>query len=568
MFHNLKISTKITLGFVTIILFTIILGVSSIYNMRILSDFTTSFYSSPYTVTQAALETKADIIAMHRSMKDVALAQNAAQVETARSQVDKLEQQVYQNFEIINKRFLGDKILIDNEQKAIKDWKPIRDEVIELSLAGNKEEAASITREQGAKQEQLIESSIDQIVDFAKSKAGAFNSNASDVENQIFKIIVGLIIAAILISAVIAYLIIRGVSRSLHILNKEITALAEKGGDLTQQIRVESKDEIGDLASAVNNFIAELRNIMRNVLTSAEQVAASSQQLTASSSQSTEAANQVTSAILQVANGAEKQVKSVGETSNVITQMSLNVNQMADKTGLVAATADKTATAAVEGGHLIDKAINQMSNISATVTNASQVVTRLGDRSKEIGQIVETISGIASQTNLLALNAAIEAARAGEQGRGFAVVAEEVRKLAEQSQEAAQQITILIRDIQTDTEKSVIAMNDGTREVKIGNEVVLTAGQAFKEIIEFVDHVSSQVCDISRTIEQVSESSRQIEGSVSEIQRISSETAAETETVSAATEEQLATIEEIAAASQALAQLAESLQVMVNKFKV
>lgn len=145
----------------------------------------------------------------------------------------------------------------------------------------------------------------------------------------------------------------------------------------------------------------------------------------------------------------------------------------------------------------------------------------MGERSKEIGQIVDTISGIAGQTNLLALNAAIEAARAGEQGRGFAVVAEEVRKLAEQSQEAAKKIAELIGEIQGDTDKAVIAMNEGTREVKTGAEVVNVAGAAFREIAEMVTQVSGQVKEISAALQQMASGSRQVASSVKKIDELS-----------------------------------------------
>lgn len=209
-----------------------------------------------------------------------------------------------------------------------------------------------------------------------------------------------------------------------------------------------------------------------------------------------------------------------------------------------------------------------MAQLENTVNTSAEVVEKLGERSKEIGQIVDTISGIAGQTNLLALNAAIEAARAGEQGRGFAVVAEEVRKLAEQSQEAAGRIAQLIGDIQGDTDKAVVAMSEGTREVKMGADVVNAAGDMFREIVELVSQVSAQVREISAAIQQMASGSQQIVGVVQKIDRLSKSSSVESQSVSAATEEQLASMEEIAAASQTLSKLAQDLQVEVTKFRV
>lgn len=209
-----------------------------------------------------------------------------------------------------------------------------------------------------------------------------------------------------------------------------------------------------------------------------------------------------------------------------------------------------------------------MGKIEATVNSSAQVVTKLGERSKEIGQIVDTISGIAGQTNLLALNAAIEAARAGEQGRGFAVVAEEVRKLAEQSQEAAMKIAELIGEIQGETDNAVLAMNDGTREVKNGTDVVNTAGGAFREIVDLVSEVSRQVEEISQAMEQMAAGSQQVVISVKTSERLSKRSSNEVQSVSAGAEKQLASMEEIASSSQALAKLAEDLQTSVAGFKL
>lgn len=168
----------------------------------------------------------------------------------------------------------------------------------------------------------------------------------------------------------------------------------------------------------------------------------------------------------------------------------------------------------------------------------------------------------------MALNAAIEAARAGEQGRGFAVVAEEVRKLAEQSQGATKQIASLIGEIQGDTDQAVLAMDNGTREVRLGAEVVNAAGQAFQEIAGLVTHESDQVKEISSTIDQMAIGSQQIVGLVNQIDSLSKKVTGEAQTVSAATEEQSASMEEISSSSQSLATLAQNLQEAVSKFRV
>jgi methyl-accepting chemotaxis protein len=342
-------------------------------------------------------------------------------------------------------------------------------------------------------------------------------------------------------------------------------------GNLTASIQknvLGRKDEIGHLAIAINDMNGNLRAIITQVSKSAEQIAASSQQFTASAEQSAQAACQVAASITDVAKGAEEQLVAADGTTSVVAEMSLSIKNMATNAGKVASQTAEAAGKAQNGRQSVDQAVNQMSQIEYTVNTSAEVVAKLGERSIEIGQIVDTIAGIAGQTNLLALNAAIEAARAGEQGKGFAVVAEEVRKLAEQSQEAAKQIANLITEIRGDTDKAVVAMNDGTREVKIGAGVVQVAGQAFQEIANTIAEVSAQIQEISTEIEQVEAVSRQIVSSVQKINNLSKGVAGEAQTVSAATEEQTASMEEIASSSQALAKLAQDLQTAVGKFRI
>lgn len=373
-------------------------------------------------------------------------------------------------------------------------------------------------------------------------------------------------LVALVIIGVFVTVIAKRIVRPIVSMQK--TAIQISQGDLTRRVDITSRDEIGLLAEAFNTMVMQLKNLILQISSYAEQVAASSEELTAGSEQSAQAANQIATSIATIAAGTAEQLAATDETSATVGQLSAGVQQMAASANRVAEESAKAADKAKEGGQAIAKAIDQMSIIENTVNTSATVVAKLGERSKEIGQIVDTISGIAGQTNLLALNAAIEAARAGEQGRGFAVVAEEVRKLAEQSQGAAKKIAELIGEIQCDTDKAVVAMNDGTQEVRIGADVVNAAGSTFREISDVVTHVSEQVKKISATIQQTAVDSQCIVSSIKKIDELSRISSDNTQNVSAATEEQLASMEEIAASSQSLAKLAQELQFAVAKFRV
>lgn len=374
----------------------------------------------------------------------------------------------------------------------------------------------------------------------------------------------GVIMVFLLIGSMMIYFIVNSIKKPLATMVRASEKISK--GDLTVAIPVTSQDELGKLSISFNKMGDSLNAFLRQMQQTGDHLSSSSEQLSASAHQSSQAANQVAVAITDVAVSMEQQRNSVRDTVAILDQMAESVGRMATHTSQVAGQSSLAAAKAADGSEAVDRAAEQMAKIEQTVNTSASVVAKLGDRSKEIGQIVDTIAGLAGQTNLLALNAAIEAARAGEQGRGFAVVADEVRKLAEQSHEAAKQIASLISEIQSDTNMAVSAMDDGTREVRKGAEVIHTTGKAFQEIAEVVTEVSAKIQNIAAATEQMVKGSQKVNDGIKQIDIMSQKVAEEAETVSAATQEQSAAMAEIDAASRALLQSAQKLQDEVNKF--
>lgn len=343
-------------------------------------------------------------------------------------------------------------------------------------------------------------------------------------------------------------------------------------GDFTdrgeEKLFGQRKDEFGEMEQAFKVLTSNMNQLIRTIHHSAGQVTEDATQLSLSAEQSAEVSNQIAQSITGVAAVTNKQLAAVDSVTKVIEQLSASMQEVTANAIESADHAMRATITAQDGTKAIENAIQQMQLIEKAVNNSACVIGKLGERSQAIGQIVDTISGIAGQTNLLALNAAIEAARAGEQGRGFAVVAEEVRKLAEQSQTATEKIAALIGEIQTDTEQAVVTMSEGTKEVGVGASVVDTAGKSFMEIVELVDNVAKQSQNIAVNIQEMSNHTEKIVTSVQVIDKMNQNVVAESETVSAATEQQASSVEEMSSASKELADMAQKLQDAIQKFKI
>lgn len=341
-----------------------------------------------------------------------------------------------------------------------------------------------------------------------------------------------------------------------------------QGNLAVADLEVTSNDEFGDLTNSFNTMKAHLHALIKQMSSVSEQVAAASEELTAGAHQSAEASTNVAETITKIAEGMQNQNNSIDEAKKEVDAVSTEMQAMTDNTKLIADTSNDTAIAAKTGEQLMNNAMQKMEHIESSVMSSADTVRILGENSKEIGAIVETIVAIADQTNLLALNAAIEAARAGEAGKGFAVVAEEVRKLAAESQTSAEKIKEKISSIQVDTNQAVIAMQEGTVEVQAGTEAINEVGRQFKDIMQKVSDIKTQIDAFHAASSRITNGAERIVGAVDSIDEISRETASHTETISAAAEQQSASSTEIASSSDSLAKMASELQNATNKFKL
>ncbi|PID58630.1 hypothetical protein CSB45_03545 [candidate division KSB3 bacterium] len=272
-----------------------------------------------------------------------------------------------------------------------------------------------------------------------------------------------------------------------QIMNMLSTVSAAADGNLTVEAEV-TADALGSLADAFNMMVASLASLVQQVRDSA--------------SDTSLATNEILGSSAQMLKGAEEQQNHINNITSAVDEIAVSMQQVANNAEAAAHASQKATEAAQKGENSVKETIRGMHRIRNTVQVTGKKIKSLGDRSIEINEIITTIDDIARQTTILALNAAIEAARAGEHGRGFGVVAEEVRKLAERSSKATQDIADLIKGIQVETNEAVRTMEEGTREVEEGTRLADAAGSSLKEIDKSVGQVANLIQEISLAAKQ------------------------------------------------------------------
>ncbi|MEW6274562.1 MAG: methyl-accepting chemotaxis protein [Bacillota bacterium] len=351
--------------------------------------------------------------------------------------------------------------------------------------------------------------------------------NREEILSQLRGAVTSIVLILLVTGAIIlgvTYLVLNRTLRVVTGIIGEMTRVGE--GDLTVSLDCSSRDELGRMAAGFCNMLENIRRLVGQASVTVSRLFAAGQNLSASTQ--------------QVSAGAQ-------ETAGIAEDLTRSTSRLNESAQELARAAGDAAGMAWEGEKSMEQLLTQMLRIQELTDETSTAIHGLGQRSQEIGRIVDMISAIARQTNLLALNASIEAARAGEYGRGFSVVAEEIRKLAEQSAGAATEISTLIHEIQEETARGVERMGDGVSSVQKGTRLVNETGMRFREIVRQVERITGQIQQVAVSISEVNAASQQ---------------------VAAAAEEQSATVENIARAATELAGLAEELAGYIRRFKL
>lgn len=391
-------------------------------------------------------------------------------------------------------------------------------------------------------------------------------SEVHAVTKDMQAIITGITLAIMVVMFIVLYFAISKIIRPLYTLGTLMGRVAK--GDLTVQIDINSKDEIGRLANHFNEMIAQMKNIIAVVKTSSNKVEDRSQHLSAMAEETSATSTEVAMAVNEIAGSAQSSSEQADTVNSQTNSLSDKINNMSTLSFSVETVTREAAQLNENGKAKMDTLLESFNANEHDLEQMANVISQLETKISAIDTIMDTISSISAQTNLLALNASIEAARAGEHGKGFAVVADEVRKLAEQSATSTETVKATITELQQESRAVTIRMQQMQHSFNISSNEVSSTTEMFSELSQLIERINESFIGVHTEIENVNKYKERVIETIDEMALNAQITSAACEQVSASSDEQLQAINSVAIASEELNQLSADLAVAVGKFKV
>ena len=541
MLSHLKIGTRLTILTVLMALFMSVIG---IIGLRATSAAVSGLKTVYEDRTVPLIDLGKILDNVHRIRVGAVTATSASSQDVVKEAIGRIQQRD-QEIGALWSKYMATTLTPEEKQLADafgQQWKiyqESRDRTMSFASAGDFEAARENAKNDAGPKYSAAHETLFKLIELQGSVAKEEFDRAQASYAMERAISIGAIVGGVAFGLLLAWRIIRSITGPMNQMRATI-AEVEKSGDFTRRVPVSAQDEVGQTAQAFNNLMAELQQALGKVLVSVGQVSGSAQTLSGSSQ--------------QVASSSTHQSEATSSMAAAVEEMTVSINHVSDSARQALEISQKTGQLSSQGGGIIHDTVREMNQIAETVRQTAQTIEELGQHSNQISSIVQVIKDVADQTNLLALNAAIEAARAGEQGRGFAVVADEVRKLAERTTKATEEITRMIATIQDSAQAAVSTM--GAAVTQVGGGVVLAqqAGDAINQIRDGAEQVVHVVNDISSALTEQSAASNDIAGQV--------------ETVAQMTEENSAAAAETASAASHLGDLANTMQAAVSRFKI